>query len=242
MSIHLSAVEYLVTLAVVTVGAAVQGTLGFGANLLAVPVLALFEPAAVPAATTMMALPLANGMAVAERGHVDWPGVGWLMVGRIPGTVVGAAIVAVVAASTLSVLAGAAVLVAVALSLVTTTVVVNRATTMSAGLASGIMGTATSIGGPPLALLYQHHEGPILRSTLAVTIGIGTVISLGGQAVAGAVHGWQLLLALSLLPGVATGLALGRVVSRRVDERWLRPAVLAFATGAALLAVGRGLT
>jgi uncharacterized protein len=242
VSIHLSAVEYLVTLAVVTVGAAVQGTLGFGANLLAVPVLALFEPAAVPAATTMMALPLANGMAVAERRHVDWPGVGWLMVGRIPGTMVGAAIVAVVAASTLSVLAGAAVLVAVALSLVTTTVVVNRATTMSAGLASGIMGTATSIGGPPLALLYQHHEGPILRSTLAVTIGIGTVISLGGQAVAGAVHGWQLLLALSLLPGVATGLALGRVVSRRVDERWLRPAVLAFATGAALLAVGRGLT
>jgi uncharacterized protein len=157
VSIHLSAVEYLVTLAVVTVGAAVQGTLGFGANLLAVPVLALFEPAAVPAATTMMALPLANGMAVAERGHVDWPGVGWLMVGRIPGTMVGAAIVAVVAASTLSVLAGAAVLVAVALSLVTTTVVVNRATTMSAGLASGIMGTATSIGGPPLALLYQHH-------------------------------------------------------------------------------------
>lgn len=242
MSIHLSAVEYLVTLAVVTVGAAVQGTLGFGSNLLAVPVLALFEPAAVPAATTMLALPLATGMAVAERGHVDWHGVGWLMVGRIPGTVVGAAIVAVVAASTLSVLAGAAVLVAVALSLVTTTVVVNRLTTVSAGLASGIMGTATSIGGPPLALLYQHHEGPVLRSTLAVTIGIGTVISLGGQAVAGAVHGWQLLLALSLLPGVATGLALGRVVSRRVDERWIRPTVLAFATGAALLAVGRGLT
>jgi uncharacterized membrane protein YfcA len=242
VSIHLSAVEYLVTLAVVTVGAAVQGTLGFGSNLLAVPVVALFEPAAVPAATTMLALPLATGMAVAERGHVDWHGVGWLMVGRIPGTVVGAAIVAVVAASTLSVLAGAAVLVAVALSLVTTTVVVSRATTVWAGLASGIMGTATSIGGPPLALLYQHHEGPVLRSTLAVTIGIGTVISLGGQALAGAVHGWQLVLALSLLPGVAAGLALGRMVSRRLDERWLRPAVLAFATGAALLAIGRGLT
>jgi uncharacterized protein len=242
VNIHLSAVEYLLTLAAVTVGAAVQGTLGFGSNLLAVPVVALFEPAAVPAATTMLALPLATGMAVAERGHVDWHGVGWLMVGRIPGTVVGAAIVAVVASTTLSVLAGAAVLVAVALSLVTTTVVVNRRTTVSAGLASGTMGTATSIGGPPLALLYQHHEGSVLRSTLAVTIGIGTVISLGGQALAGAVHGWQLVLALSLLPGVAAGLALGRMVSRRLDERWLRPAVLAFATGAALLAIGRGLT
>jgi uncharacterized membrane protein YfcA len=82
----------------------------------------------------------------------------------------------------------------------------------------------------------------VLRSTLAVTIGMGTVISLGGQALAGAVHGWQLLLALSLLPGVAVGLLLGRIVSRRVDERWLRPAVLAFATITALLAISRGLT
>lgn len=241
MNVHLGLFEYLAVLAAVTVGSAVQGTLGFGANLLGVPVLALFEPAAIPAATTMMAVPLASTMALAERGHVDWPGVGWLMVGRLPGTVVGAAIVAVVAAGTLSVLAGAAVLVAVTLSLVTTTVVVNRRTTVAAGLASGTMGTATSIGGPPLALLYQHHEGPVLRSTLAVTIGMGTVISLGGQAIAGAVHGWQLLLALSLLPGVAVGLLLGRVVSRRVDERWLRPAVLGFATAAALLAIGRGL-
>jgi uncharacterized protein len=241
VNVHLGLFEYLAVLAAVTVGSAVQGTLGFGANLLGVPVLALFEPAAIPAATTMMAVPLASTMALAERGHVDWPGVGWLMVGRLPGTVVGAAIVAVVAASTLSVLAGAAVLVAVTLSVVTTTVVVNRRTTAAAGLASGIMGTATSIGGPPLALLYQHHEGPVLRSTLAVTIGVGTVISLGGQAIAGAVHGWQLLLALSLLPGVAVGLLLGRIVSRRVDERWLRPAVLGFATAAALLAIGRGL-
>jgi uncharacterized membrane protein YfcA len=242
VNIHLSAAEYLLTLAAVTVGATVQGTLGFGANLMAVPVVALFEPAAVPAATTMLALPLATGMAIGERAHVDWHGVGWLMVGRIPGTVVGAAIVAVVAASTLSVLAGAAVLVAVALSVVTTTVPVNRPTTVAAGLASGVMGTATSIGGPPLALLYQHHEGPVLRSTLAVTIGIGTVISLGGQALAGAVAGWQVLLALSLLPGIAAGLILGRVASRRLDERWLRPAVLAFATAAAVLAIWRGLS
>jgi uncharacterized protein len=105
-----------------------------------------------------------------------------------------------------------------------------------------VRGTATSIGGPPLALLYQHHEGPVLRSTLAVTIGIGTVISLGGQALAGAVAGWQVLLALSLLPGIAAGLILGRVASRRLDERWLRPAVLAFATAAAVLAIWRGLS
>ncbi|HET8618735.1 MAG TPA: sulfite exporter TauE/SafE family protein, partial [Acidimicrobiales bacterium] len=172
--IHLSLAAYLVALTVVTCGATVQGTLGFGANLLAVPVVALLEPAAVPATTAIIVFPLAAGMTVAERHHVDWRGVGWLLLGRLPGTVIGVAVVALVAPATLSVLTGLAVLVAVAVSVARATVPVTRPTTVAAGVASGAMGTATSIGGPPLALLYQHHEGPVLRSTLAVTFGVGT--------------------------------------------------------------------
>ncbi len=238
--IHLTLVEYLVALAVVTAGATVQGTLGFGANLLAVPVVALLEPAAVPATTAIIVFPLAAGMTVAERHHVDWPGVGWLLVGRLPGTVVGVAVVALVAADTLSVLTGLAVLVAVAVSVASATVPVTRPTTVAAGVASGAMGTATSIGGPPLALLYQHHEGPVLRSTLAVTFGVGTVISLAALALAGEVSGWQVLLALALVPGIGAGLVASRFASRRLDARWLRPAVLTVAAVAALLAIANG--
>lgn len=228
-------------LAAVAFGSAVQGTIGFGANLVAVPVLAVVEPAALPAAATMMALPLATGMAVRESDHVDWPGVGWLMVGRLPGTAVGVLVVALVAADTLSVVTGVSVLVAVAISAASLTIPLTRATTVATGLASGAMGTATSIGGPPLALLYQHHEGRVLRSTLAVTIGTGTVVSLLGLAVAGAVAGWQVVLALALLPGVGAGLLAGRALTTRVDGRWLRPAVLTFAAATALVAIARGL-
>jgi uncharacterized protein len=103
------------------------------------------------------------------------------------------------------------------------------------------MGTATSIGGPPLALLYQHHEGPVLRSTLAVVFGIGTLISIAGLAVGGEVHGWQVLLALALVPGIGVGLVAGRFLARRLDARWLRPAVLAVAAIAAVLAIVNGL-
>ena len=239
--IHLGLAAYLVALAAVSVGATVQGTLGFGANLLAVPVVALLEPAALPTTTAVIVFPLAAGMTVAEHHHVDWWGVTWLLVGRLPGTVIGVAVVALVAPSTLSVVTGLAVLVAVAVSVARATVPVNRETTLAAGVASGAMGTATSIGGPPLALLYQHHEGPVLRSTLAVVFGVGTLISIAGLAVAGEVHGWQVQLALALVPGIGVGLVAGRFLARRLDARWLRPAVLAVAAVAAVLAIVNGL-
>ena len=90
------------------------------------------------------------------------------------------------------------------------------------------MGTATSIG-PPLALLYQHHEGPALRATLAATFALGTGLSIVGLALAGAIEGWHLWLAAALLPGTLAGVAASNRLVGRVDGAWLRPAVLVFA-------------
>ncbi len=240
-AIHLDPTGYVVMLVTVALGAAIQGSVGFGANLLAVPVLAVIEPEALPATLTLLILPLAVAMVRRERHGVDGPAVGWLMAGRVPGTVGGALVVAWVSGDTLSVLAGAGVLVAVGMSLLTTTVPVTPVTQVTAGVASGAMGTATSIGGPPLALLYQHHEGPVLRATLAATFSLGTVLSLVGLALAGAVEPWHLALAAALLPGTLAGVAASSRLAHRLDGAWLRPSVLVFAAATAAVAVVRGL-
>ncbi|MBN2623863.1 MAG: sulfite exporter TauE/SafE family protein [Acidimicrobiales bacterium] len=240
-ALHIAPAGFAVVLVVVAVGAAVQGAVGFGANLLAAPVLAVVEPQALPATLMLLILPLAVAMGRREPHGVDWWAVGWLMAGRLPGTLAGALVVAVVAADTLSVLAGLAVLAAVATSLFTTTVPVTRATTFVTGVASGAMGTATSIGGPPLALLYQHREGHVLRGTLAAVFGLGTVLSLVVLAATGAVAGWHVGLALALLPGTACGIVASGPLARTLDGAWLRPAVLAVAAVAAAAAVIRGL-
>jgi uncharacterized membrane protein YfcA len=240
-AIHLGPSAYTIVLVVVALGAAVQGAVGFGANLVAVPALALVEPEALPTTLMLLIVPLALAMVRRERHGVDWHAVGWLMVGRVPGTVVGALVVAWLAGETLSVLAGAGVLVAVAMSLLTTTIPVTRRTMVGAGTVSGAMGTATSIGGPPLALLYQHHEGPVLRATLAATFAAGTVLSLVGLAIAGAVAGWHVALAGALFPGTLAGVALSTPLTRRLDGGLLRPAVLAFAAITAIVAIVRGL-
>jgi uncharacterized protein len=207
----------------------------------AVPVIAVIEPDALPATLALVVIPLVAVMAVRERDAVDRRGVAWITVGRVPGTVVGAWVVASVSPDTLSVLLGAGVIIAVGMSTLTTTIPVNGITATTAGFASGAMGTATSIGGPPLALLYQHHEGPVLRATLAVAFAVGTVLSLAGLAVAGAIEAWHVALAAALLPGLLAGLALSRVLVHRLERAWLRPAVLCFAAVAAVVAIVQGL-
>jgi uncharacterized membrane protein YfcA len=240
--LHLSGVEFAVVTVAVGAGALVQGSVGFGSNLVAVPVLALFNPEALPATLSLVVFPMTLVMAAREHHAVDRSGVAWITVGRLPGTALGAWVVALVSGSTLSIVLGLGVLLAVVMTAVTPPVPVNRVSTTTAGIASGALGTATSIGGPPLALLYQHHEGPVLRATLAVAFAFGTVLSLAALGVAGAIEGWHVTLAAALLPGLLTGLALSRLVVGRLEGRWLRPAVLGFAAATAVLAIVRGVT
>jgi uncharacterized protein len=237
---HLSGLELAIASLAVVVGATVQGSIGFGKNLVAVPVVALLEPSALPGTLILVAFPMTVVMALTERDAIDRAGFAWITVGRVPGTVLGVVIVAVLTSDALSGLIGAFVLVAVAMSVGTVTVPVNRETALGAGVASGAMGTAAAIGGPPLALLYQHHEGPVLRSTLAVSFVVGTLVSFAGLAIGGQVEAWQLLLGLSLMPALAAGLLLSRLVSPALDARWLRPAVLGFAAFTGVIALLRG--
>ena len=65
-------------------------------NLLAVPVVALIVPAALPGAMVIPGIPMAVTMAVHEREHVDRRGTGFLLLGRVPGTLLGVAVVAAV--------------------------------------------------------------------------------------------------------------------------------------------------
>jgi uncharacterized protein len=240
--VHLSGIEVTVALVAVVVGAVVQGSVGFGVNLVAVPVMAVLEPEALPATLVVLALPLAAGMLVREHGHVDRRGLAWLMLGRLPGTALGAWVVTTLPEDGLSSAIGGLVLAAVVMSLASPPLRVTPATATAVGFVSGTMGTASSIGGPPVALLYQHHQGPVLRSTGAAVFTLGTVLSVAALVAAGEVAGWHLVLAVVLSPGIAAGLALARVLHGRLDGGWLRPAVLAVAAGAGALAVVRGFT
>jgi uncharacterized membrane protein YfcA len=233
--------QIAIAVVAVMVGAIIQGSLGFGFAFVAVPVLTLLRPDALPATILFLAVPMTTTMALRERRAIDVSGFLYSTAGRVFGTAVGVALIAAVPRDSLSTLVGVFILISVGLSLLAPEVETHPRVTLAAGFTSGMMGTAAAIGGPPMALAYQSRPGSELRSTLAASFVVGTFLSLGGLAVAGRVEGWQAILALQLFPALAAGLLASRFLLRRLDRGWLRPAVLTFAALAGAAAVVRGL-
>ncbi len=226
----------VLALVAVAAGAIVQGSVGFGYAFVAVPSLALLYPEAVPVTPLLLALPMTVLMTAREWRAIDVSGFFLITAARAVGTAAGVALLVFVPANFLSVLVGMIIVTAALLSFLSPNFEVNK-TRLAGGMASGVTSTAAAIGGPPLALIYQDRSGAQLRSTLAVSFVVGIVMSLAGLALAGKVEGWHLVLALQLLPGLLVGLWASRWVVERLDERWLRPAVLTFAAVAGLTVV-----
>ncbi|MDQ4127796.1 MAG: sulfite exporter TauE/SafE family protein [Actinomycetota bacterium] len=225
----------------VAAGAVIQGSIGFGYALVAVPAMVLLLPWAVPVTPLFLALPMTLLMSAREWRSIDLGGFVLITGGRLIGTVVGVGLLVLAPQGYLSVLTGLLILAAALGSFLRPTFEVNDRTRLAGGVASGVVGTVAALGGTPLALVYQDRSGAELRSTLAISFVVGIAMSLVGLALAGKVEGRHVVLALELLPGLLIGLLVSRWVVERLDERWLRPAVLAFAAVAGLVIVLLGL-
>ena len=239
---HVAGGELAACLTIVFVGAFIQGSVGFGINLVVVPVIAIVVPDAVPGSIVLLSLPLTITMVLREHRHIDRRGVAWIMVGRLPGAVVGAAVVVFVASDILTTVIGATILAAVALSVARLHVRVLPSTAITAGFTAGVMGTAAGVDGPPLALLYQHHRNEAIRATLAACFVLGTLVSATTLAIAGEIRREQLLFTIELLPALLLGLLASTWGARHLRDRDVRPAMLIFATAAGVTAFVSGLT
>lgn len=241
MPLGINGWELAAAFVLVTMAATVQGAIGFGINLMVAPVLAVLIPGSVPGSMVLLSIPMTLTMLLREHHAIDWMGVRWLAIGRLPGTVVGVLVVAAVPDAELALVVGGAILVGVALSIAHPGIEVNRRTAFVTGTIAGVAGTAASVDGPPMALLYQRAEPHTLRATLATSFLIGATVSAAALAIAGELSVEQLVLTAMLLPGVGLGLALSGTLSRRLPPAALRPFVLVFATAAGLVAIVRGI-
>ncbi len=228
-------------LAIVFLGAALQGSVGFGFAVLSAPILTLLDPEFVPVAPQLIALPMSVAALVRERGGVDTAGVGWILAGRVPGALLAAGVLTLAVGRALDFLIGSIVLVAVALLMSGIRVPLNRQTRFAAGLFSGFSGTASAIGGPPIALLYRTQQGPTVRSTLGSIFAIGIAINLGVLTATGILDRADLVTAAMLAPAAIIGFAASSLLHRRVDGRLLSNGILVVASVAAVGLLGRAM-
>jgi len=233
--------DWLLVDTILALGALVQGAVGFGFALVSAPLLILVNPALVPGPLLVASLLLTLLMTRREWHAVRGADLGWSLPGRAVGTVVALAVLRTVPPDRLALAIGVVILAAVAVSATGWHVALSPRSLFGAGTISGFMGTTSSIGGPPLALVYQREAGPRLRGTLAAYFTFGILISLTGLHAIGRFGRPEATLALGLLPGVVPGFAVSHRLARVLDRGYTRPALLAVAGASALAVILREL-
>jgi len=218
--------EAILVLAITTIGAAVQSAAGFGMGMISAPFLILIYGPLIPGPLMASSLALTALVLRRDGAHMDFRGVGLALAGRVVG-VVGAAVFLLLSTPRLfDIVFAGLVLLAVFLSAMGFEVRPTRRTTVLAGSLSGLMGTISSIGGPPMALLYQRSGGARLRGTLGGYFAAGVSISIIALALVGRFGRQEILLTLFLVPPMVLGFIVAAPVRHLLPDHAVRPLVL----------------
>lgn len=215
-------------------GAFVQRVTGFGLAVVGAPILLMLEPRLVPVLLVMFGLMVSLMMVGQYRHEVRITVIGMALVGRIPGTLLGTWLLLVAPLAIMETAIALIVLSAVAVSLFRFSLPVNRVTLFLAGVLSGIFGTISAIGGPPIALLMHRLPPDSVRGNLAAFFICSASMTLIALTLAGQVRLWHLGMALTFLPSILLGNALARAIAHRIDRRVLQYSSLGISTLAAL--------
>jgi len=213
----------------------VQSALGFGSNLVAMPLVVQFAPDLVPGALLTAGLVLNLLMAIRDRSAVDLKPLKWALVGRFAGTLVGIGALVILSERGIQYVVAVAVLLMVAIA--ATSVAPNRTTRtmLGAGTISGFSAFTAGIGGPPVALTFRDAQAPEIRGSLGVFFIIGTGITVLGLIVSGELGIEHITTILALVPAVVIGFFAGEPMHAVVDRGWMRPAILVLSAASAIV-------
>jgi len=223
--------------AAVLLAAFVQGSTGFGFALIVAPMLGLCAPPLLPVCLLLLMLPLNLLVAWREREALDLRSSGWITVGRVIGTAAGLGLILLLSMRQLSALTGAATIIAAVLTGLLPAFRPARTALVGAGVVTGITETTTGIGGPPLALVYQHQPAAVVRATLAACFLAGELLSLAMLWVTGRTQWLHAVAAAQLLPALLIGAVASKRTHVHLHPRALRLFVVAFSitSGSVLL-------
>jgi uncharacterized membrane protein YfcA len=224
--------ELLAFALIASLGMLVQSVVGFAGSLLAVPLFTLLMSPrdAVPGyAFLMLAV---NGFLVCEgRHHIEWRSVRGLLLGGLPGVLIGALALKHLPTSVIGATVSIVTLLFGLLFLARVRIrfPFHPATEPLIGLLSGMLGGSISESGPPVVVygLSRDWAKDVFRSSLLAYFLCLSAAAAVSYVALGMVTGRMLLpAAAALLPALAAA-RLGVLAKQRINERAFRLTVLA---------------
>lgn len=227
--------------ALVLIGACLQGMGGIGFAMFSAPIAALSFPAMVPGPLLLLGGLVSAMAALREPGAIHWMLARHCIGGRCLGALLAGGLMGLLPAQPLAIAFALSMLIGVTLALAGWRVVPDRRSAWVAGTVSGVMGTITSAGAPPLGLLTQSLPAATVRSTIGTIIAVGSAASM--LMLAGTSHFslHQVTLGLVLIPWIWAGFAISSRLARHISATGLRRLLLALVAASALAVLGKAL-
>lgn len=215
----------LIAFVAVTLGAALQSLAGFGLAVIAAPILVLINPEflAAPILTFGCLASLLNTLTYRKSIQINQTKI--TLSGRIVGSIVGVYLLTLLAADFFAVSFAIFIMLSVMLSYRHVGLLNSPRNLVLAGFLSGVMGTTTGVGGPPIALVYQNSTLNNTRAELGVFFLVGTIVSLTLLWITGNISAEQVQLTWPLTPAVLVGFLLSRRLEKYFKPHFLKPII-----------------
>lgn len=233
--------DLIIAMVLIFIGAFIQTATGFGLAVVASPLLILLSPQYIPGPIILIGLFLALLNVMKYRANISIGGLKHAIIGRIPGTLSGAALLYFIDVAQLSLFLGIVVLMAVGVSLLPYKIHPTRNRLIFAGFLSGFFGTSSGIGGPPMALLLQHQQAHLIRANLAAFFVASCIMSLLIQIPIGYMSMAHVYLSLPLIPASYLGYRVAHMFVDRISQKMVRSMSLVLCTVAGIGAVISGI-
>lgn len=226
-------VVQLVTAAVMMfVGSTVLGIVGFGTGVVSMPVLLLvLTPQSAVVMLNTVALGLKVWIAVQSWHDLPLKKIGPITIAALLGAPIGVFILDSVEAGVLRIGISAFIVLLALLTVLKPNggIPMPYPVGLLVGFAVGITSSAFGVGGPLVALFLLNRGWPklALRASMAFYLMATGIVAIVGYAVAGLYTRERVALVLLAIVPVLTGLKVGSILMRRMDERAFRYAALA---------------
>lgn len=229
---------YLIVLFLIILGAITQSAIGIGFGIPA-GILVLLEPSMVPSCIILMGSFLALSNAMLSYKDIIKVDLIYSFTGRVIGSILAMPLIFLTLGTDYYLIVfGVLLLIATYLSAKKWNIVATKKNITIAGTASGIMGTLTGIGGPPMAIVYQNSSAPKVVATLNMFFGIGALFSVLLFVYFDLINLPEVMKSIYLSPGLVIGTYIGRRgIVRKFVNRNLKNLIIAVCFISALVII-----
>lgn len=219
---------YLIVLILIIFGAITQSAIGIGFGIPA-GILVLLEPSMVPSCIILMGSFLALSNAMLSYKDIIKVDLIYSYTGRVIGSILAMPLIFLTLGTDYYlIIFGVLLLIATYLSAKKWDIVATKKNITIAGTASGLMGTLTGIGGPPMAIVYQNSSAKKVVATLNMFFGIGALFSVLLFIYYDLINLPEVMKSIYLAPGLIIGTYIGRrKIIREFVNRNLKNLIIA---------------